>query len=168
MKITYTFRGLGSSEAIKNYAKKRFSRLEKYFHGEPEVSVIFKREKFREIVEVVIHGDGERINTTEETTDIYEAIDLASDSLEKQLKRIKEKKKSHRREKDTFEEPSETRERKYFVRTEEINHLSTKEAVDLFLKEDKGYFLFYNTDYDRICLVYYEGGKPVVVVPEFG
>jgi len=167
MEFIFTFRGMDSSDAIRQYAEKKFSRLEKYFYGPVEVQVIFKREKFREIVEVNMTGDGERIIAKEETQDIYEAIDLAYESLEKQVKKLKEKKKSFRKGRGSrASEPAS--EERYLVKTVEITPLSTQEAFKWFENQNKGFFLFFNTDYDRICAIYYEGDKPIMVIPELG
>ncbi len=165
MEFIFTFRGMDSSDAIKQYAEKKFSKLGKYFYGPVEVQVIFKREKFREIVEVNMTGDGERIIVKEETQDIYEAIDLAYESLEKQVKKLKEKRKSFRKGRSPKPAESASEER-YLVKTVEVTPLSTQEALKWFEKQEKGFFLFFNTDYDRICLIYYEGNKPVIVIPE--
>lgn len=170
IEFNFTFKGLDSSEAIKQYAEKKLKRFEKYFEGPVNVQVIFKREKFREGVEVVMKGDGEVLVVKEETADIYEAIDLAYETLEKQVKKLKEKRKEFRKGRSV--EETEMLERflsqpEYEIRNIEVNHMSTLEAIEWFIKHHKdGYLLFYNTDYDRITLVYLEGNKPVVVVPE--
>jgi hypothetical protein len=61
MEFHFTFKGMDSSPAIAEYAEKKFSKLEKYFYGPVHAQVLFKREKFREICEVILTGDGERI-----------------------------------------------------------------------------------------------------------
>jgi len=164
MEFTFTFKGLESSEALKQYAEKKFSRLEKYFYGPVNVQVVFRREKFRELVEVIMSGDGEKIIAKEETTDIYEAIDLAYETLEKQVKKKKEKRKGFKKEKLTLEEVRS--EKIYTLKTVEVNPMSTEEALQWFEKNQDTFMLFYNTDYEKICLIYMEKNKPVVVVPE--
>jgi len=164
MEFTFTFKGLESSEALKQYAEKKFSRLEKYFYGPVNVQVVFRREKFRELVEVIMSGDGEKIIAKEETTDIYEAIDLAYETLEKQVKKKKAKRKGFKKEKLTLEEVR--LEKIYTLKTVEVNPMSTEEALQWFEKNQDTFMLFYNTDYEKICLIYMEKNKPVVVVPE--
>ncbi len=164
MEFTFTFKGLESSDAIKQYAEKKFSRLEKYFYGPVNVQVVFRREKFRELVEVIMSGDGEKIIAKEETTDIYEAIDLAYETLEKQVKKMKEKRKGFKKEKLSLEEVRS--EETYTLKTVEVNPMSTEEALQWFEKNQDTFMLFYNTDYEKICLIYREKNKPVVVVPE--
>ncbi len=164
--FTFTFKGIDSSEAIKQYAEKKFKRFEKYFEGPVSVQVVFKREKFREMVEVIMSGDGEQIIAKEETSDIYEAIDLAYETLEKQIKKMKEKKKSFRKGRGVEVSTSQF-EPKYQVKSVEVTPMSTEEAIEWFNKNNKEPFmLFYNTDYDKLCLVYLKGEKPVILIPE--
>ncbi len=162
----FTFKGLESSEAIKNYAQKKFSKLEKYFEGPVEAQVIFKREKFREIVEVIMTGDGEQLVVKEETEDIYSSIDFAYESLEKQIKKLKEKKKEFRGERIT-EITSETPEETYLVKRVEITPMSTEEAYHWFKKSKDNFLVFYNVDYQKVCIFCKEKDKPLLIIPEF-
>ncbi|WP_051920660.1 ribosome hibernation-promoting factor, HPF/YfiA family [Thermodesulfobacterium hydrogeniphilum] len=166
LEFTFTFKGFDSSEAIKQYAEKKFKRFEKYFEGPVNVQVVFKREKFREIVEVLITGDGEQIIAKEETLDIYEAIDLAYETLEKQIKKLKEKKKNFRKGRGVEISISQP-EPKYEIQNVEVTPMSTEEAIEWFTKnQKKPFMLFYNIDYDKICLIYSKGEKPIIVIPE--
>jgi putative sigma-54 modulation protein len=165
IEFNFTFKGMDSSEAIKNYAEKKFKKFKKYFEGPVNIQVVFKREKFRELVEVIVSGDGENIIAKEETSDIYEAIDLAYETLEKQVKKFKEKRKEFRKSK-TIETGSPTLEEGYTVKTIKINPMSTQEALEWFEKNKDSFVLFYNTDYEKICLIYSEKNKPIIVVPE--
>lgn len=161
----FTFKGIDSSDAIKKYAEKKFKKFEKYFFGPISVQIVFKREKFREIVEVILTGDGEQIIAKEETPDIYEGIDLAYETLEKQIKKFKEKRKEFRKTKNIEEMPSEVEE-KYIIKTVEITPMSTQEALEWFERNKDSFMLFYNTDYEKVCLIYSEGEKSIIIVPE--
>lgn len=167
VEFNFTFKGMDPSEAIKNYAEKKLRKFEKYFFGPVSIQVVFKREKFREIAEVIIKGDGEQIIAKEETSDVYEAIDLAYETLEKQIKKLKEKRKEFRKGKVAEEGlTSPTLEENYIVKLTKINCMSTQEALEWFEKNKDSFMLFYNTDHEKICLIYSEKGKPVVVIPE--
>ncbi|WP_168194262.1 ribosome hibernation-promoting factor, HPF/YfiA family [Thermodesulfobacterium sp. TA1] len=167
MDFNFTFKGLDTSEAIKQYAEKKISKFEKYFEGPVNVQIVFRREKFREIVEIILKGDGEVLVAKEETSDIYEAIDLAYETLEKQVKKLKEKRKEFRKGK-TVEISEEASSPNYEIKKIEVNHLSTTEAIKWLQKNHKESFLiFYNTDYDKLCVAYIKDDKPVVLVPEF-
>ena len=62
----------------------------------PKPSVVLSVEKFRHIAEINITGDRLNINGKEETNDMYSAIDMVLDKLEKQIKKNKEKIRSRR------------------------------------------------------------------------
>jgi len=164
MEFHFTFKGMDSSPAIAEYAEKKLTKLEKYFYGPVHAQVVFKREKFREICEVILTGDGERLVVKEETEDIYSSIDFAYESLEKQVKRLKEKKKEIRPPRVT----TETRPispQGYTIQEVEVSPLSTEEAFQIFRKSNDTIFLFYNTDYDRVCCLYRSGDKEIMFVP---
>jgi putative sigma-54 modulation protein len=56
----------------------------------------FATEKFRHIAEININGDRLNINGKEEINDMYSAIDMVMDKLEKQIKKSKQKIREHR------------------------------------------------------------------------
>ena len=102
MEIRVTFRNMKPSEAVRSYAVKKLEKISKFLpNSEPmETDVVLSLEKHRHIADVVITGKDLTITAKEETDDIYSAIDLVSDAVEKQAKRhrdrIKTKKSSFR------------------------------------------------------------------------
>lgn len=91
MRINVTFRHCDQSDELRNYVNTRFQKLKKYADGPMDLNVVLSVEKFRSIAEVVITGDGVRAAAKEEQNDMHSAIDLLSDKIEKQLKRLREK-----------------------------------------------------------------------------
>lgn len=166
IEFNFTFKGMESSPAIAQYAEKKLSKLEKYFYGPVQVQVIFRREKFREIAEVVLKGDGETIVVKEVTDDIYSSIDFAYESLEKQVKKLKEKRQEHRVPRTQSQMTSPVSE-EVLVQIKEISPLSAQDALELFKKNNKEkVFFFYNTDRDKICCFYREAEKIYLFIPE--
>ncbi|MFN4196425.1 MAG: ribosome hibernation-promoting factor, HPF/YfiA family [Caldimicrobium sp.] len=165
IEFSFTFKGMDSSPAIAQYAEKKLAKLEKYFYGPVQVEVIFKREKFREIADIIFKGDGETIVVKEETEDIYSSIDLAYESLKKAIKKLKEKRQEHRlprtQERSFIPEGEEV-----LVQVKKIYPLSTQEALELFKKDKENIFIFYNTDKNEICCLYREGDKIYLLIPE--
>lgn len=167
MEFNFTFKGMDSSPAIAQYAEKKLSKLERYFYGPVHAQVILRREKFREIAEVILKGDGETLVVREETDDIYSSIDFAYESLEKQVKKLKEKRQEHRPARVVTQGLSaETPREGVVVRTQKVSPLPTQDAVELFRKGKDEFLLFYNTDYDKICCLYRDGDEIVLLVPE--
>ncbi|MBW1740189.1 MAG: ribosome-associated translation inhibitor RaiA [Deltaproteobacteria bacterium] len=96
MQTSVTFINLDSSETLKAYACEKLDRFDKYLENPARASVVLTVEKFRHIADINISADGFVVNGHEETADMYSAIDMALDKLEKQIKKNKEKFKKRR------------------------------------------------------------------------
>jgi putative sigma-54 modulation protein len=84
------------SEKLKEYSHDKLARLEKYLDAVIDAEVVMTVEKFRHRAEVLIASDGLKIKAEEETEDMYAALDMVVDKLEKQIKRHREKLKAHK------------------------------------------------------------------------
>ena len=100
MQTSVTFISLDPSETLKAYACEKLDRFDKYVGNPAKANVVLTVEKFRHIADINISGDGFVANGHEETADMYSAIDMALDKLEKQI--IKNKKKFKRLLKKTW------------------------------------------------------------------
>jgi putative sigma-54 modulation protein len=96
MQKSVTFISLAPSESLKTYAFEKIDRFDKYLANPAKANVVLTVEKFRHIAEISISADGFMINAHEETSDMYSAIDMALDKLDKQIKKNKEKYKKSR------------------------------------------------------------------------
>jgi putative sigma-54 modulation protein len=96
MKISLTFRNTEGENWQKEYVDERLNKIKKYIDRSVEVHVILSVEKFRNVAEVNMIADGLNINAREEAKDMHLAIDDAVEKIEKQLKKHKEKIRSHK------------------------------------------------------------------------
>ncbi|TWI77298.1 putative sigma-54 modulation protein [Desulfobotulus alkaliphilus] len=96
MKTSVTFKNIEPSEALKDYATSKLSRLDKHFDGPAEAQVVLSVEKIRHIVDVRITCDRLNLQATEETENMYAALDLVVDKLKNQIRRTKEKTREKR------------------------------------------------------------------------
>ena len=96
MQTSVTFKNLDSSENLKSYVADKLDRFDRLLNNPAEAKVVLSVEKFRHIAEINIVGDKLNINGKEETNDMYSAIDMALDKLEKQIKRSKQKIRARR------------------------------------------------------------------------
>jgi putative sigma-54 modulation protein len=96
MQTTITFRNLDATEAIKSYARSKVERAEKYIDKRCEAHVVLALEKHLHWAEITLHTGAFFLHGRERSDDMYASIDLAMDKIERQLKRFKEKLKSHR------------------------------------------------------------------------
>ena len=91
MQTSVTFKNIDSSENLRTYVADKLDRFDKYLYNPAEASVVLSVEKFRHIAEINITGDRLNIIGKEETEDMYSAIDMVLDKLEKQIKKNKQK-----------------------------------------------------------------------------
>lgn len=91
MQTSVTFKNIDPSDHLKSYVSDKLNRFDKYLYNPAEANVVLSVEKFRHIAEINIKGDRLNINGKEETEDMYSAIDITLDKLEKQIKKNKEK-----------------------------------------------------------------------------
>ncbi|MFQ5957360.1 MAG: ribosome hibernation-promoting factor, HPF/YfiA family [Candidatus Brocadiales bacterium] len=92
MNIIVSGRHLSITDAIKSYAEKKVGKLEKYFDRLIKVQVNLDVESERHRAEMIASAARGSILIAEVIDhDIYAAIDRATDKLERQLTRHKEK-----------------------------------------------------------------------------
>ena len=105
--MRYNIRGnkIDVTEAIDNYIKSKLSRLDKYLDDNDEVeakAIISARGKDQK-VEVTIWSGKYNIRAEESSDDLYAAMDLVIDKLERQFKKYKDRINDKRR-KETIKE----------------------------------------------------------------
>lgn len=79
------------TEALHDYVIKKLERLASHFDHITNVQVTLSVEKLVQKVEAILHTRGAEIIATAEHGDMYAAIDLLSDKLDRQLVKQKEK-----------------------------------------------------------------------------
>ena len=83
------------TDAISDYVKLKIGKLDKYFKDENiESNIVVKVRGNRQIIEVTIFMDNFILRSEEEHDDLYAAIDLVIDKLERQIRKNKTKLKN--------------------------------------------------------------------------
>lgn len=79
--------------ALRDYAEKRVAKLEKYFQwrSDIEVEVALSVEKDTQIAEITYQLGGLLLRGESRTKDLYASIDEASDKIERQVRKYKNK-----------------------------------------------------------------------------
>lgn len=95
MQLNITFRQFGSSDALKEYAKEKVERVNKYLDRAGEAHVVLSLERHLHHAEITIHSGAWVLRGREKSEDMYASIDLAMDKIEAQLRKYKEKLKNH-------------------------------------------------------------------------
>jgi putative sigma-54 modulation protein len=95
MQLNITFRQFGSSDALKEYAREKVERVNKYLDRAGEAHVVLSLERHLHHADITIHSGSWVMRGREKSEDMYASIDLAMDKIEAQLRRYKEKLKNH-------------------------------------------------------------------------
>jgi putative sigma-54 modulation protein len=96
MQIIVKGKNLEVTEALRGYALEKVSRVEKYLDRilKTEIEMSVERNpkiQDNQVVEVTIFSSGPIIRAKESAGDMYQAIDLVTNKLERQARRVKKK-----------------------------------------------------------------------------
>lgn len=96
MQVSVTFRHMDASDALKDHAAEKVSRIEKYIHTPTDAHVVLSVEKHQHRAEINVTANGVRVRGEESSGDMYGSIDGAAQKIEKQLKRYRNKLATHK------------------------------------------------------------------------
>jgi putative sigma-54 modulation protein len=89
MKLQMKSMNMQVSEKMKAYVEKKLRKLDKFFDSDVEATLNFIEQKNRQKIEITMPVNGFFLRAEEEDQDIFPAIDLAVDKLEKQILKYK-------------------------------------------------------------------------------
>ena len=90
MQVNITGLHLEITDALRDYVEEKFDRLERHFDRIIAVQVILQVEKLKQKAEAALHVAGREVVANAEHGDMYAAIDLLVDKLDRQLIKHKE------------------------------------------------------------------------------
>jgi putative sigma-54 modulation protein len=163
MQTSVTFKNLESSDTLGAYVRNKLDRFDRLLDNPAEANVVLSVEKFRHIAEINILGDRLMINGKEETDDMYSAIDMVLDKLEKQIKKNKQKIRERRsgskaKNKGILEEetniPDEETEMHVKVKNIEYKPMHVEEAVLQMDLVNGNFLVFTNARSDQVNVLY--------------
>jgi putative sigma-54 modulation protein len=91
MNLTISGHHLEVTPAIRDYLSAKLERVKRHFDQVINVSVIMQVEKLVHKVEATLHVKGHDFHARSQDADMYAAIDLLADKLDRQVVRHKEK-----------------------------------------------------------------------------
>jgi putative sigma-54 modulation protein len=91
MNIAVRGKNIDITPALRDYMEKRVSKVTKYFSEVGNISAILAVEKNQHSVEVTVTVNGIILRAHEATSDMYAAIDLVVDKIERQITKHKTK-----------------------------------------------------------------------------
>lgn len=165
MNVHVTAKNMALTDAIRDYAEKKVSKIKRYFEDIIEVSVVLEVQKNVHVAEILISAKGVFLKGLERSEDLYASIDLAVDKIDKQVVKYKEKLKAHKLMDKNFAKPL-----KLNVYESDALHAGTPTIVvakDMPVKPmgvdeavmqmdllNKNFFVFRNMDSSEVNVVY--------------
>jgi putative sigma-54 modulation protein len=161
MQVTVNGRHIEVTDSLKQYATEKFGRLTSIAEGGPgdHYSSVVKKVHHR--AEAVIKSNGLLIQASEETEEMYSAIDLLIEKIERRVRRYKEKLVDHKHQSNKAEaapssaSPSEDRVPQ-IIRTKrfDLKPMLPEEAVMQMELLDKDFFIFANAGSGLVNVIY--------------
>lgn len=91
MQVNISGHQLEVTDALRDYTTEKLSRLERHFDKITNVQVIMEVEKLKQKIDATVQVAGGELVAYAEHEDMYAAIDLLVDKLDRQLIKHKEK-----------------------------------------------------------------------------
>lgn len=167
MQIQITAKNIALTDAIRNYAEKKVGRLEKYFDNITEANVLLEVQKNIHKVEVLLSAKGVMMKGLEKSEDLYASIDLATDKIEKQVVKYKEKLKARKLGDKEYQEPlklnvldtasvesMDEATRVIITKDMPVKPMDVEEAVMQMDLLNKQFFVFRNAHDHQLSVVY--------------
>ncbi|GHC49440.1 ribosomal subunit interface protein [Alcaligenes pakistanensis] len=98
MSLNITGRNLDITPAIRDYVKNKIGRIEKHFDNVVDSQVMLSIERLKHTAEVTVRVPGKDIHCASSDENLYAAIDLLADKIDRQILKYKEKANSHAHE----------------------------------------------------------------------
>lgn len=161
MQIHMTGRQLRLTDSIRAYVEEKVRRAEKYFNHLIWAQVTLSVQKRTHSAEIVIHAPGQTFRALAKAADLYAAIDLASDKVDQQLKKHKEKvKKRHKAPAPRLEEAvseAAPRGRVAVVKHLPLQPMSRDDAAQALERAGSEFWVFHDSETGQVSVLYRRG-----------
>jgi putative sigma-54 modulation protein len=91
LQIQTAFKGLDSSDAVREYAEKRIQKLAKHVQSEVHCHFVFLVEKKTHVAQLHVNGSDFEARAESKSDTMYAAIDEVTDKIIHQSRKFKEK-----------------------------------------------------------------------------
>ncbi len=178
------------STKLKEYIEKKVGKLDHYLPDINEARVDLSAQRTardaddRQVVQITVRSRGTLLRSEERTGDMFSAVDLALEKMQRQIDRYKTKRRRGRGDgadlgeasleaEAELEEPAtETEPMPKIVRRKnfQITPMTEVEAIEqMALLQHDNFFIFYNADTARINVLYArKDGTLGLIEPEIG
>ena len=172
--MKFNMRGskIAITDAIRSYIETKIGKLDKYFENPDEITatVLIKESGINQKIEVTIPIRTTILRGEAANKDLYAAIDLVLEKLERQIR--KNKTRLHKINKDVvaafvdFEVSKEETEEESIVKrkTVETKPMSEEEAILQMNMLGHDFYIFKNSETDSVSVVYRRNDKQYGII----
>ena len=160
MKFNIHGKNIEVTEPIRGYIESKIGRIEKYFKDTDLEAVVNLRVRGKEqIAEVTIPANKMILRAEEKHNDLYAAIDLVSDKLERQIRKNKTKARKNLKQTIVFNDfevdaKEDVDDSIVKRKTIDTKPMSEEEAILQMELIGHDFFLFKNDKTNEFCVVY--------------
>ncbi len=173
MQVLVTFRHMDATPALRRYAETKVRRIHKVMKHPIEAHVILEVSKRRHIAEITLGGEHLHVTAKEATADLYSAIDLAMDKVERQVQKHLTKRLTARHATPPTAEKAPARRRA--VRPAVVSErvpivsMSVSDAVRMLSRDSRDFLFFQNELSDALNVLFRrKDGSYGLLEPEVG
>lgn len=143
------------TDAIRDYAETKLSKLEKYFSEDVTVHVTAKVYPNKQAkAEVTIPHKDVTLRAEETSNDWYNSLNVVVDKLERQIRKHKTKVQKRNRVEKGHDESSDDVETIARIKDLDIETMSPQDALDQMECLEHDFFMFLNENTARVSVVY--------------
>ncbi len=164
MELTITGKHLEITPAIRQYIESKISKVEKIFQPVLDVHVIISVAKYLHVVEIVLHTNTSIIRVSSKSEDMYASIDLTTEKLVQQVRKVKEKLKDHKHREPRIDEmipaeevdisEDEEKSSNVFLKQVEVKPMDVEEAIMQLETLGAAFLLFKRLETGSLSVIY--------------
>ncbi len=160
--ITKGFNPTGELYNLENITQKKYAKLDRYFHGDVEATLVIKLDHDLYKAEVTIPYGGYVFRVEETNPDCYSAANIALDKLERQIIKYKSKFKNKFYSddfndipiSDEYEEVEDIQSNIVKRKTYSNKPMTIEEAILQMELTDRTFFVFVNGSTFEVNIIY--------------
>lgn len=156
MEIQLTAKQLKITPALRDYVSQKMGKAQKYFDHIVWGQAFLFVEKRAHKAEMIVHAPGQTFRALATAADLYSAIDLASDKIDAQLKKHKERLKTRHKAKtsETMSEAVPPMVTNFSVVRQQVQASSPERAIEEMEAAGHQFLAYLDRDTDQIHVVF--------------
>lgn len=166
MEIKLTAKDIKVTQALRDYVQQKMGKAQKYFDHIVWGQVFLFVEKRAQKAEMLVHAPGQTFRALATAADLYSAIDLASDKIDTQLKKHKERIKSRHKPKasDTMAEAVPPPQPEFSVVRQPVVPMTPEQAALELDGGEQRFRVFLDKASDQIQVVFKRADDSIGII----